>query len=928
MQFQVRGIVATGVGALDSAIGDLEMVANGATAYIYALSGPNGGLVSLRMSENGATAVLDTQFLNPAWAPGIAGDLALIDTGAGLRAVIGATGPTVLGSYSLPANGSIGGFSAYSGFTAPDGRIPALIETSWGLVVAQPDGGFSAYTATGPNTLAHQADMPDSPGTLRAGITAFATLEVGTTDILIAASGPEHAITSYRLTPNGPIAADQSGPDDGVGLMVPTALATAEVDGAHFVIVASAQNAAGALSVFSIGTNGALTPTDHVLDTLDTRFGGVQSIEAIRAGAVTYLVAGGGDDGLSLFALLPGGQLQLLATIEDRHDTTLQNVAAIAGTALGNTLRLLVASQIEPGLTDLAIDISGQGITHVASENGQTFSGGNGDDILIGKAGNDTISGGNGDDIIVDGAGRDVLTGGGGRDLFVLRADGDEDIITDFNPALDRLDLSAWPMLHDPASLTITPTSTGAVVIWRGESLVLRGPGQTTLNPEAVRAAVVRGVNRPLDLSNYEFPEDTAYDITGTDGNDTLLGGPGGQTIAPGAGNDTIRSDDGDDTVLGGLGVNVIHLGAGNDVFRDLSQSLPGDGDVVFGGAGHDVIFTGAGADMIDAGDGNDLVRSGAGNDLVLAGPGDDIVYGGSGWDRIEGGAGNDRLFGGAHRDRLFGDAGDDFLNGGTGDDMLFGGGGNDTLIGEDGDDVLRGDAGNDTLRGGDGNDTLSGGDDDDMLFGGDGDDTIHGADGDDWLYGGYGMDLMNGGAGNDYLDGGTAGDRIRGNEGNDTIIGGHGHDRLSGGDGKDTIRGGTMNDILWGGAGDDALFGDSDDDKLYGQLGNDLLDGGDGDDRLFGGPGSDRLIGGRGNDVLSGGIGADTFVFNTDTSGHDRITDFSPDADRIVIRDAIQADLSLTNAGGSLHIVWDNGEITLNGIGPGEFGLSDILFE
>lgn len=928
MQFQVRGIIATGVKALDNAISDLELIANGASARIYALSGPNGGLVSLAMSETGKATVLDQECFNPAWAPGISGDLALIDTGSGLRAVIGATGPTALGSYSLPQNGSIGSFAAHTGITASAGRIAAMIETPQGLIIAQPGGGFTSYTVAGPSALAHQTTLPDAPGTLRDGITAFGTLTVGTSDILIAASGPNHAITSYRLTPNGPVAADQSGPNQGVGLMVPTALATAEVAGVQFVVVASAQDVAGALSVFMVGADGALTATDHVLDTLDTRFGGTQSVEVIRAGEVSYVVAGGGDDGLSLFVLLPGGHLQYLTSIEDRHDTSLQNVTAIAGIVLGDTLRLLVASQSEAGLTDLAIDISGQGITLVATEGGQTISGSAGNDFLIGGAGVDQISGGNGDDIIVDGGGRDLMTGGNGRDLFVLSADGEEDIITDFNPAFDRLDLSAWPMFHDPASLTITPTATGAQVIWRGETLVLRGPDQTTLNPEAVRAAVLRGVNRPPELGSYIFPDDTAHDVTGTDGNDTLLGGPDGQTIAPGAGNDTVRAGDGNDTVLGGAGVKVIYLGAGDDVFRDLSQSLPGDGDVVFGGVGHDVIFTGAGADMIDAGDGDDLVRSGAGNDLVLAGAGNDIVYGGSGWDRIEGGPGNDWLYGGAHRDRLFGDAGDDFLNGGTGDDMLFGGDGNDTLIGEDGDDVLRGDAGNDTLRGGNGNDTLSGGDGDDMLFGGDGDDTIHGADGDDRLYGGYGMDLMNGGEGNDYLDGGAAGDRIRGNEGDDIIIGGHGHDRLSGGDGNDAIWGGTMNDLLWGGRGDDALYGESGDDRLYGQLGNDLLDGGDGDDRLLGGPGTDRLIGGRGNDILSGGIGADTFVFNTDTSGYDTITDFDRSADRIVIRDATAADLSLTNRSGTLSIVWDNGEITLNGIGPGEFSLSDILFE
>lgn len=928
MQFQVRGIITAGYEALDSAISDLELVGNGATAHVYALSGPNGGLVSLRLSENGGTTVLDHQFFNPSWAPGIARDLALVDTGNGLRAVIGATGPTALGSYSLPANGSIGGFTAYSGFTAPEGRLPAMIETPEGLVVAQPDGGFSAYTVTGPNTLTHQSDMPDSPSALRGAITRFATLEVGTSDILIAASGSDHAITSYRLTPNGPVAADKSGPDQGVGLMVPTALATAEIGGAQYLIVASAQDTAGALSVFLVGATGSLTPTDHVLDTLDTRFGGVQSVAAMSAGGITYLVAGGADDGLSLFALLPGGQLQYLTSIEDRHDTSLQNVTAIAGTVLGDTLRLLVASQSESGLTDLAIDIADQGITYAATEGGQTFSGSAGDDFLIGNSGDDQISGGNGDDVIVDGAGRDLMTGGGGRDLFVLRNDGTEDIITDFNPALDRLDLSAWPMFHDPASLTINPTETGAEVIWRGEVLVLRGPGQTTLNPAAVRAAVLAGVNRPLDLSDYEFPADTAYDITGTDGDDTLFGGPGDQTIAPGPGNDTVWAGDGNDSVFGGAGVKLVHLEDGDDLFRDLSESQGSDGDVIIAGAGCDVIFTGSGEDLIDGGDDCDFIRSGAGNDLVLAGGGDDIVYGGSGWDRIEGGPGNDKLYGGAHRDRLFGDGGDDFLNGGDGDDMLFGRDGDDTLIGEDGDDVLRGDAGADTLRGGNGNDTLSGGDGDDLLFGGDGEDTIHGADGNDKLYGGYGMDLMNGGAGDDYLDGGTARDRIRGNEGNDIIIGGHGHDRLSGGDGNDFIRGGSQNDFLWGGTGNDDLAGDSGDDRLIGQLGNDLLDGGSGNDRLFGGPGADRLIGGAGDDLLSGGIAADTFVFDTDTSGYDRITDFNPDVDLIVIRQATASDLTLSSAAGDLRISWDNGEITLNGIASGEFSLSDILFD
>jgi len=56
-------------------------------------------------------------------------------------------------------------------------------------------------------------------------------------------------------------------------------------------------------------------------------------------------------------------------------------------------------------------------------------------DLLIGTDGADTINGGGGNDTIIGGAGTDVLTGGHGADTFVLNANSQYDIITDFNPA-------------------------------------------------------------------------------------------------------------------------------------------------------------------------------------------------------------------------------------------------------------------------------------------------------------------------------------------------------------------------------------------------------------------------------------------------------------------------------------------------------------
>ena len=64
--------------------------------------------------------------------------------------------------------------------------------------------------------------------------------------------------------------------------------------------------------------------------------------------------------------------------------------------------------------------------------------------------------------------------------------------------------------------------------------------------------------------------------------------------------------------------------------------------------------------------------------------------------------------------------------------------------------------------------------------------------------------------------------------------------------------------DTFNGGDGDDTLNGGDGDDTLNGGDGDDTLNGGDGDDRLFGGIGNDTLLGGSGADVLNGGSGVD----------------------------------------------------------------------
>ncbi|MFZ5520806.1 MAG: ExeM/NucH family extracellular endonuclease [Pseudomonadota bacterium] len=63
---------------------------------------------------------------------------------------------------------------------------------------------------------------------------------------------------------------------------------------------------------------------------------------------------------------------------------------------------------------------------------------------LLGTAGRDTLTGTPGDDEIIGGEAADTLTGGAGRDTFVLRSLRDAgDVVTDFVPGQDRIDLLA-----------------------------------------------------------------------------------------------------------------------------------------------------------------------------------------------------------------------------------------------------------------------------------------------------------------------------------------------------------------------------------------------------------------------------------------------------------------------------------------------------
>lgn len=184
--------------------------------------------------------------------------------------------------------------------------------------------------------------------------------------------------------------------------------------------------------------------------------------------------------------------------------------------------------------------------------------------------------------------------------------------------------------------------------------------------------------------------------------------------------------------------------------------------------------------------------------------------------------------------------------------------------------------------------------------------------------------DALTGAAAADTLSGAGGDDTIDGGAGDDLLLGGDGFDILLGGDGADFVLGGDFADVIDGGAGGDRLLaGNAGTDRIFGGAGDDLLHGGQDGDTLEGGAGADTLSGDRGDDLLVGGAGADRFVF-APGQGKDRILDFDPDEDRIVLAAGMEWQAVAVEDGLRLDLS-GGGSVLLAGWTPGP-DLADLI--
>ena len=156
--------------------------------------------------------------------------------------------------------------------------------------------------------LTHVSSVNDN-GTLHIGGTRAVTTAVvnGTTYLFVAAES-EHAVTVFSVGADGALTfasevVDSAPFDDAaLALYAPQGLTTAVIEGTTYLFVTAQYS--NSLSVFSVAANGAMTHEDHVVDNGTTLLALTKGVTTATVAGKTYVYAVGYNDyGFSGFEL-------------------------------------------------------------------------------------------------------------------------------------------------------------------------------------------------------------------------------------------------------------------------------------------------------------------------------------------------------------------------------------------------------------------------------------------------------------------------------------------------------------------------------------------------------------------------------------------------------------------------------------------------
>ena len=417
--FTHAGTFPGGPDIASSNIRDLVVFDSGAGLRLYLLAA-DGGSLSVYDPAAGM-ALLEQVYFQAGTTAGAMPRLELDDSANPPALLVTGGAGTGVQRFELDGNGLPGAAevlaSPASGFVTSEWVDTGAVEVLFTSTTDQ--GGIACWMDNGPGGLALVDQI--NLGAMTGGIDIQAMTQIsrnGETFLLLASAQADQLI-ALRVDADGSVRmTGQVTSGDGFWIDTPSAVTAASIGGVDYVLMAA--SGTSSVVVARLEADGSFTITDQVNDDLTTRFEHLTVLESVEIGGQVFVVAGGADDGLTLFSLTPGGRLVHRQSIADSTDMALTNITSVSLTVVDGQIEIFAAGEGATEVTWLRVDPGALGAAVQPGAGDDILTGTAGHDMLAGGAGNDQISGGAGDDILIDGAGADTMTGGAGADVFVL----------------------------------------------------------------------------------------------------------------------------------------------------------------------------------------------------------------------------------------------------------------------------------------------------------------------------------------------------------------------------------------------------------------------------------------------------------------------------------------------------------------------------
>ena len=468
-------------------LSDMEAAVISGRSYLLVGGAADAGLSSYEILADGSMVASDDLLWSISSGTEAVADLTVFTLGGETFLMPSGKSDDNQTVYQLGADGSLAVANVYIDAASTFARweLTTLVEDGansylYGSIWGQ--SGFFRFDLQEGGALTNPFLQNDAPGMYLGDVSAIETGVLHGKTFVFIASALDAGFHSFSVGSGGSLNLLDTVAAQDVGFSGITAMSAVDVGARSFVVVGSAGT--DSLLVMRVSEWGQMNVVERVVDTGDTRFAGVSALETFDAAGRHFLLAGGSDDGITLFEITYKGQLDVLATVTDSAALTLQNVTDIEATVVNGIVQVFVSSATDHGFTQFTLNIPNGANVLQGGAVVDVLTGTAGSDTIYGYGRNDELRGMAGDDRLVDGRGNDQLWGGAGVDVFEFIADGRKDYIMDFEVGVDRIDLRDVPMLYYFGDVEVISTTDGATLKYADEQIVITSLDNTSLTAD------------------------------------------------------------------------------------------------------------------------------------------------------------------------------------------------------------------------------------------------------------------------------------------------------------------------------------------------------------------------------------------------------------------------------------------------------------